>query len=420
MNIKTISNPSKPTFDPRSSNQRASMMKLLYPQGVNVMNKMIVNQMQMYRHMNPQIVNMHGAMPPNLMGMRQNMPSQRMGSSQEGITLNQLSSGLNSQSGSQNASNQNNPQQNKKGFDPRIIQVKFIPPQKNTIGWLGEYFEKFGPVQNIFIRSELNYAKVSFKDPETAKRAAEWVDPIMGIPTIKVNYNPDPNMNVGKSQGPNNPNIGTQRAPVGANLTFESDEVRKQKEEIKRKREQKAMAKQKAEELNNQLLQQVKKLNSATEKEKQDVKKEIASIKSNLNEVMDKIVEEKKKEIEARKKPVVSNKYVSDKVKPKPVNNLMFELTLKIKEGTLESKNKAIFDKLNKVTTKIDGMKQMQDGSVWTKLLHSSKEKLLEDISNLNCFDVVSWEELKTEKPPGHFGGFHRGRGRKPYSPYYH
>lgn len=96
------------------------------------------------------------------------------------------------------------------------------------------------------------------------------------------------------------------------------------------------------------------------------------------------------KEIEARKKPVVSNKYVSDKVKSKPVANLLFELTLKIKEGTIDSKNKAIFDKLNKVTTKIDGMRQMQDGSVWTKLLHSSKDKLIEEISNLNCFDVVS------------------------------
>lgn len=116
----------------------------------------------------------------------------------------------------------------------------------------------------------------------------------MGIPTIKVNYNPDPTMSVGKPQGTNNSKTGTQRAPVGANLTFESDEVRKQKEEIKRKREQKAKDKQKAEELNNRLLMQVKKLNSVSGEEMEDVKKEIANIKSNLNEVMGKLEEEKK------------------------------------------------------------------------------------------------------------------------------
>ena len=134
MSMKTISNPSKPTFDPRSSNQRANMMKFFSPQGLTMMNKMLTNQMQMYRNFNPQIVTMHNAMPGNLAGMHQNMPPQQMGTPQERATLNQMAAGMNAQPGGQNTPSQPNPQQNKKGFDPRIIQVKFIPPQKNTIG----------------------------------------------------------------------------------------------------------------------------------------------------------------------------------------------------------------------------------------------------------------------------------------------
>lgn len=172
---------------------------------------------------------------------------------------------------------------------------------------------------------------------------------------------------------------------------------------------------------NEEILKLVKELNTNIPEEKQqELKDRIASLKTSMNQKLKEQDEEKKKEIEAKKKTITSNKYVSEKVKQKIINNKWFEITLKITDESLHKKSGKVLEKIKPLSTNISDCKLLSDDEVKVKLLHSDIERLKEELGKIGVFEIKEIEECKTEKPVQQFGGYYRQRGghKPPYNAY--
>jgi hypothetical protein len=218
------------------------------------------------------------------------------------------------------------------------------------------YFSKFGEVTNVSVNSNKNTAVVRFETPANAKSAYMCKEPVLGEPGIQLVYNPgavfqgqpaaEEQKGVHGSSAP--------KAPVGSNLTFESEEAKKQREAIQKKRILKQQRKEMIMKENDEILKLVKELNTDLSEEKQqELKDRIASLKASMNQKLKEQEEEKKKEIEAKKKSITSNKYVSEKVKQKIIHTKWFELTLKITDESLHKKSGKVLEKIKPLSTNI-------------------------------------------------------------------
>lgn len=149
----------------------------------------------------------------------------------------------------------------------------------------------------------------------------------MGIPEIQMVYNSGaPFSNLVGDNRKDGGSPGSQKAPAGSNLTFESEEAKRQREAIQKKRNIKRERKEMINKDNEEILKLVKEINDDMPEEKQkEIKTRIADLKTSMNKKLKEQEDEKKKEIEAKKeahkKAAASNKYVSEKVKKKVIHN---------------------------------------------------------------------------------------------------
>lgn len=243
--------------------------------------------------------------------------------------------------------NQNKPassdpahKQNK--HSPNSIFVKFIPVEKNKIGTLAAYFSQFGEVSNVSVNSAKNTAVVKFESAANAKEAYMCKKPVMGIPTIQMVYNPgtqfatqqNPEAAKDSQQSP-----GSLKAPVGSNLTFESEEIKKQREAVQKRRIIKQERKEMINKDNEEILKLVKDLNNDLPEDQQaQIKARITELKASMNKKIKEQEDENKKDNEVKSKGITNNKFVNQKAKHKIIQNKWFEMTLKITDESIKKK----------------------------------------------------------------------------------
>jgi hypothetical protein len=323
-----ITNPQKQTFDPRIIDQQAKMMKKMMTQGLKMMPK------GPYPQQMPMMNQMHQNMP---MMFPNGAPMQMMGykiNPQQMVQMPQMQP--KPPQGSQVDQNQ----QKQSKYNPCSIFVKNIPANKNKIGTLAAYFSKFGEVTNVSVNSVKNTAVVKFEEPSMAKEAYMCEEPVMAQTQIQLVYNPGAIFSQ-KNADPakNTPSPKLQAAP-GSNLSFESEEIRKQKEAAQKKREVKKQRKEMIEKDNQQILKLVKELNGdLSEQQKKERKDKIAELKASMNQKLKEEQEEKKKEGSFKKKgPGGSKKFNSAPVKQKKPQapSTCYSIVLKIVEDELK------------------------------------------------------------------------------------
>lgn len=218
------------------------------------------------------------------------------------------------------------------------IFVKNIPLASNNIGELNTYFTQFGPVTNITVNTSKSTAVIKFSDPAHARAAYMSPTPVLSNPSIQLVYNPGSFFN------------SSPKASAGENLVFESEEAKKQRESLQKKRNAKKERKELLEKNDQEFKMMIKELNEETDEEKrQAIKDKIGMVKKNMVEIKKQEEEERKEGLEKRMQATASkglvsnNKYVSEKVKQKPVKiNRWYSLMLKITDDTFEKKMKNI------------------------------------------------------------------------------
>mmetsp|Transcript_35366 Transcript_35366/g.35024 ORF Transcript_35366/g.35024 Transcript_35366/m.35024 type:complete len:239 (-) Transcript_35366:39-755(-) len=223
---------------------------------------------------------------------------------------------------------------------------------------------------------------------------------------------------------PNKPESSSQKAKIGQNLRFESEGVRKNREEKEKKKQIKKQREKDIQDLNSELMDLIKHTNTdLTQEEKDITMTRIKTIKAEINQKIKERQNEETKEKEEKYKAVSLKKksssfnssYVSEKVKKKVIVNKCFELELKITDQSIMKKPKLIFEKLKVVAPGISDCRPTINDMVKVKLLHANQEKLMKDIEGLNSFEITKIEESKTEKPARQYGGYIRNKPK-----YYH
>ena len=294
------------------------------------------------------------------------------------------------------------------------IFVKNIPSESNNIGALNAYFTKFGEVTNVSVNPVKSTAVVKFWNPDQARNAYMWKDPVLGVDTIQLIYNPGPLNSYPPSESP-----AKQKAEIGSNLVFESEEVMKQRELIQKKRNIKKQRKDLLEKKDQEFKMMIKELSTEqSDEKKQEIKDKISQVKKIMAEVKKEEEEEKLKEKKEKKKEseekikklVNKNKYVSEKIKQKIGEEKQesvkrwYSITLKDKDDKMERKMKNVLEKLKLISNNISDWKFGKEFCILVRLLHYNKDKLKEDIEKLGIFELTKLEEQEIDKSKQKFG----------------
>jgi hypothetical protein len=132
-------------------------------------------------------------------------------------------------------------------------------------------------------------------------------------------------------------------AQVGTNLTFESDEIRKQREATEQKKMYKIQRKQAIIKENEQILSLIKELkDDMPEEQQKQIKGQITDLKSSMNLKLNEEKEEKQMDIQAKqdkqKTFIAKKKAVAAKKKAivaKTMPNVSFSLILHITDSSI-------------------------------------------------------------------------------------
>lgn len=281
--------------------------------------------------------------------------------------------------------------------NPNSIFVKNIPALKNNVGTLAVYFSRFGEVTNVSVNNTKNTAVVRFDESINAKNAYMSKEPVLGEAQIQLVYNPG---NLFSGGVPKENSIETYvnpKAPIGSNLTFESEDAKKQREQNEKKRMLKKERKDLIEKENDDVMKLIRELNAEMPEEQQkDIKLRISQLKASINQKLQEQKDEKKNEFEQKqaKRPVINNKW--------------YDITLKLIDESLKKKWGPVFNKLKSVSSQISDCKLQPDDLVKVKLVHSDQERLKQDILKLESFEIIEIVESKTEKAKPQYGGYKR------------
>ena len=317
---KFIMNPQKQTFDPRLLDQNAKMLQIMaqnaqmmgYPNAVKMMNPMQANGGFV----------LNNGMPMKMMGY--NIGGNRPIPNKNKVPGNTLQSSQNIQKMPHLSQNTMNPQKPNEGgqkpqkqHNPNSIFVKNIPVDKNSVGFLAGYFTKFGEVNNVSVNQAKNTAVIRFNNAESAKGAYMSKEMTLGVPQVQIVYNPGTHF-----VNPNSTNLGVdgnhaQKAPLGSNLTFESEEVKKHREVLQKKREIKAHRIEAIKQDNDEIMSIVKKMKDCPKEQYDELKKDLDNVKVSMNKKLQEENEENKKGKDVHHKPKVTNKFQAEKAKKK-------------------------------------------------------------------------------------------------------
>jgi hypothetical protein len=225
--------------------------------------------------------------------------------------------------------------------NPNSIFVKNIPALKNNVGTLAVYFSKFGEVTNVSVNNMKNTAVVRFDEPINAKNAYMCKDPVLGEAKIQLVYNPGNMFSASSPHENSKQNNINPKAQIGSHLTFESEEIKKQREAVEKKRLIKKERKDNIHKDNDDIMKLIRQLNTDLPEDRQkDIKSEISQLKASMTKKLKEQEEEKKNEFEEKHKhtAINNNKYVSEKVKQKIINNKCYDITLKLIDESLKKK----------------------------------------------------------------------------------
>lgn len=195
--------------------------------------------------------------------------------------------------------------------NPNSIFVKNIPALKNNVGTLAVYFSRFGEVTNVSVNNAKNTAVVRFDESINAKNAYMSKEPVLGEAQIQLVYNPGNLFSSSAPKETNNETFVNPKAPIGSNLTFESEEAKKQREQNEQKRMLKKKRKDMINKDNDDVMKLIRELNSDMPEEQQkDIKLRISQLKASINQKLKEQKDEKKNEFEQKqaKRPVINNK----------------------------------------------------------------------------------------------------------------